>query len=479
MALVPVAFVLGLFTKEMVVTLPVMMLTYDWYAQFEAGTRGVLREIPAALARAVNRSRALYLPMFALLALFLFEKLVLHNPSQMEGLYGDTWLLHFFTVCRILAKYVLLLVSPLILNADYSYDAFPVTTSVLEPQALAALLFLGLIAAGLVAALRRAKLAAFAGLWFFITLLPVSQIVPHHEIMAEHYLYLPSIGFALLVALGCEQLIVSARTRHYAIAGFGAILVLYSARTVVRNLDWRDDVTLWEKTVETAPRSSRAHTNLATAYARLGDLDRAIDSYHQALEIWPRNLQAYVRLGDAFYVQGRLQEARKAYESAVRLKPDYAKAHFRLGRLFGRIGAVDEALDAFLKASRFQPRYAGAHHELATAYYKKGLLEKAQEHYRRTLELDGSYVSAHSNLAIIYEEQGDLDQAIGELEAVLRIQPENVEARLNLAMLLVQTGADRQKALLHLREFLARAPQHPQALAAKRLIDALSGQPKQ
>ena len=97
------------------------------------------------------------------------------------------------------------------------------------------------------------KLMAFAVIWFFVTLLPVCHIFPHHELLAEHYLYLPSFGFVLLVGLLFERLLIAFRWRYAAYAVFAVLILLLSARTVNRNYDWKNSFTLWGKTVKTSP----------------------------------------------------------------------------------------------------------------------------------------------------------------------------------------------------------------------------------
>jgi len=94
------------------------------------------------------------------------------------------------------------------------------------------------------------KWFAFSGLWFFVTLLPVMQIFPHHEMLAEHYLYIPISCFALFFALVFEKT---------------AVLLLFSARSIARNNDWKDDLTLWTKTVQTAPDCAKARSNSGKA----------------------------------------------------------------------------------------------------------------------------------------------------------------------------------------------------------------------
>ena len=164
-----VAALLGVFTKEMAITLPALMLAYDWMVRLSGEPRGasLLALGPRALAAILREHYWLYGPVFLLAVAFVVEKTLLNNPSLMDGLYGENVPLHALTVCRIVVAYVALLIWPATLSADYSYNAFPVTASLLEPTAWLAVAVLALILASLIGALRRRPLLAFGGLWFF------------------------------------------------------------------------------------------------------------------------------------------------------------------------------------------------------------------------------------------------------------------------------------------------------------------------
>jgi len=479
--LICTALVLGLLTKEMVVTLPIMFLCYDFYIHFPDGhrtlDRSFFRSVFATIRNVLFKYKFLYGPMFLIAGLFLLDKIFIHNPSRMVGLYGSTLFLHVLTMCKIFVTYLTLLVFPVTLNADYSYNAFPLAESALDPWAWIAVAVLAGIGCALLKALQSHKILAFGGLWFCITLLPVSQIIPHHEPMAEHYLYLPSFGFCLLAALGAESLLRSASLRKYASVTVAAILLLLSWRTVVRNQDWHDDMSFWTKTVQTAPMSSRAHYNLGLAYFRQGGIDQAIGHYKDALRIWPNNPRVHTNLGTAYYAKGLFEQAVLEYRQAISIQPDFVKAHFNLGRVYGRQGKVDEALKAFQTAIRYEPRYVKAHHELGTAFYKKGMKTEAIEQYIRTLELDPHYKKAYRNLGIIYQGQGERAKAMEAYQALLKIDPLNAEAHFNLAGLYLGQGQiekNRRQALFHFRQALKLAPHHPQAAAIRQLVDSLA-----
>ena len=371
----------------------------------------------------------------------------------------------------------------------------------------------------------------FAGLWYIITILPASQLIPHHEAMAEHYLYLPLIGVALLAATAFHRLVAWPRVRFYTYAVGGALLVLLSARTAVRNLDWRDELTLWTKTVQTAPTSARAHFNLGVSYSRLGQDVTAITYYKQALRLdpgtaealnkltlWTKTVQrkpisalahynlgvSYSRLGqsgtaityykqalrlDPAYAEARnnlgreydrlelLGKAQAEYREAIRLRPLILKYHLNLGRSLSTAGSLDEAIEAFRAAIRLRPNSAQANLQLGIAYMNEGLFEQARHQYLRTLELDPQVFEAHLNLGSIYQRNGDLSRAIQEYQSALSIHPDDADAHLDLGVLYMRTDDD-ENALEHLRLVTALAPLHPKAEAVRAMIDAIGARSK-
>ncbi|MBN2431895.1 MAG: hypothetical protein JXQ27_10480, partial [Acidobacteria bacterium] len=203
-----VLFLLAFFSKEAGIVVPILIFLYDYLDELRHH-----REKSAAASlwagwRAIwHRGRVIYGVMFGvgllLAAYFSFGRTI----TGKIGWWGGDIVTNFLTVAKIYWYYLFLMVAPVTLRADYSYDSFPIAFhwgDILGWVALAGVLvLLGLL---VIQAVRGRFTLAFWGLWFFATLLPMSHIVPHHELMAEHYLYLPSVGFCVLVALGLKWL---------------------------------------------------------------------------------------------------------------------------------------------------------------------------------------------------------------------------------------------------------------------------------
>ncbi len=451
------AYLLGLLSKEMAVTLPLLFLAYD--AVRGADQRGFLRSAVTAL----RRDWWLYLtPALAGLAFGVYTVTVTHASRQTEY-YGGGLGMTVLTAARIIVHYLKLLLFPATLNADYSYNAFPVTSSWTDPRAWLALVVLTLLAAGLIRLLPSRPVAALGGLWFFVTLLPVSQLIPHHELMAEHYLYIPSFG--LFLAAGAMLVTLMEKGRQAA-AVTGACLLallLLGARTVVRNRDWKDDLTLWTKTVSTAPGAARArdnlgraylrralneqaekelaeavrikpeepryHDNLGLAYLRLGKLAEAEAQLREALRGSPRLVSGRMNLGLTLFDQRRFEEAEAEFREALRIRPTVAMAWDYLGRIRMQAGRPDEAETLFRTALQHEPNNPELLWRLATIQFEQGRFGEAEERLRRALTLAPAHPRVRMLLAQTHLKTGRDREALAETEEALRLDPDSKEAQ--------------------------------------------------
>lgn len=214
---------------------------------------------------------------------------------------------------RVLAQYLRLAVWPLHLSADYRPYAFELPTSALDAGTISiALVLLAVVALGVVL-LARGSVAGAGLLWFFAALLPVAQIVPYREVIAEHNAYLALAGLALAAG---QAVAVASRSRPRLVAAVATCAVLLlGIRSHVRARDWSDDLTLWRATLATAPRSVRANFNYGVALLREGKLLEARDALETAQDLDPRDRDVLVTLAS---LSGRLGEFERAHELAER-----------------------------------------------------------------------------------------------------------------------------------------------------------------
>lgn len=465
LGLMALAYVLGLMTKEMAITLPVVCAVYDLIRRFPSadadGQMSLAKAGREGLREVITRDKRLYLGGAAAIAVALYYFVIIANPSHQQELYGGGLGPTLNTSARIMVFYLKQLVFPVTLNADYSYDAFPVSTSMADVRGLLAAVVLVGVGYGLLCLLRIDRWAAFGGLWFFIALLPVAQIIPHHELMAEHFLYLPSIGFFLVVGYAVQRGLEG----RYAVgvAGtFAIILLLLSVRTVVRNRDWADDLTLWTKTVQTAPRSIRARLNLAQSLKAKERYQEAIEQFLAYSAIEPESPSGHVGLGDTYRILGRYDDAVEHFRRALTLNPESVAPVVGLTQTYAAMGQLDKATELSTSVLGAQFRHDMSYLQLGDAYRAARLYELAVQAYRKGLELNPYDVILQTSLGKAYGALGKHDRALEAYRETVKLMPRSPINQTNLGAALLETGRI-EEAIQALREALRLSPDYAEA----------------
>ncbi|HET6203970.1 MAG TPA: glycosyltransferase family 39 protein [Planctomycetota bacterium] len=302
-------FLLGLLAKESAAALllvaPLALVLLPSSAPPRRILRALLPLLLAFLADLALRRAALgfllprYLPTNRIENPLIFEPAAVRLP----------------TAARVLVHGLGLLVLPWHLSADHSLEDFRLSRSPLEPAVLgSAFVLAGMVVAG--ALLRRRSPGASLGfLGCLASFAPTSNLLfPAGTIFAERHLLLPSFFFAVATTALAPG---SRRTARALVAGFGALLFLFGARTAARSLEWRSAAALTEVTARRdSPRSVRLRYNLAAERRKAGDLPGARDELERALSIYPDFYQARTSLGLVLLslddLEGGVRELRRA-----------------------------------------------------------------------------------------------------------------------------------------------------------------------
>ena len=261
----------------------------------------------------------------------------------------------------------------------------------------------------------------FSLAWFLVSLVPVSGIYPMNAYMAEHWLYLPSIGFFLILAKGVLGAYENRNFRIQAVCIIIILLVFYSALTIKQNRYWKEPIAFYRTTLRYNPGSLKIHTNLGNAYSALGMYEEAISSYRKALEIDPDYATAHYNLGNAYDALGKREEAIRFYEKAIEIDPLYSKAYNNLGNIYSDSGEEGRAIELYKKAIEINPGYTDAHYNLGNGYKRAGDNKKAIDSYLRALALNPYDAAAHNNLAVMYYDDKLYELAIEHCDKAVRL----------------------------------------------------------
>jgi len=290
-------------------------------------------------------------------------------------------------------------------------------------------------------------------------------------VVAERWLYLPSVGGCLLAGLGFNYwwARAEARGKAFILVGGCALLSLLLWRQTSWNPTWRSEESLARALVAQAPRTALGYYNLANALAQKGDLDGAEGFYRQAIRLKPDYAKAFNNIGVVFAKMGRREEAEQEYREALRLNPGYAEPHNNLGNLLAAQGAWESAEEEYRQALRMNPDYAEAHYNLGTVYEDRKEFQRAEQEYQEAIRLRPDYVQAHNNLGNVFARQGDYFRAEGEYRVAIRLDSLFAGPCINLALVLVRQGR-REEAVGILEAFLSQGGQ-PRAQVEAMLRD--------
>jgi len=323
---------------------------------------------------------------------------VAHDLARMiQG--SRSWMETALVALSVTGEYLRLLMLPLSLKVIYPLPSLPLTA----PLVIRSLVLLFLWMIGLAVALRRSAIVAAAMAWILIGLLPAFALFIYTSVspLAERLLYLPSVGFALLIGMLISKGLRVFESTRYRIVWIGvpvSLLVLFSAGTLYYNKAWADDQRLWENTTRMNPGSSLAHFNLAVAYGDRQRWEGALSEYGRAISIRPDYPEAHYNLGNINSAQGRRDAAIEEYRIAVRLKPDYTDAYINLAVTLHEAGKDDLALRALETGVGIDPHSAVLQNNLANAYASQGRWKLAIEHYETALRMYPDYPEARLNL---------------------------------------------------------------------------------
>jgi tetratricopeptide (TPR) repeat protein len=236
--------------------------------------------------------------------------------------------------------------------------------------------------------LRRHRQVFFWLAFFFIGLLPVMTPWGISWLVAERYVYLSAIGIFVVIGLVFDTLGQSRILRLCSNIVFSLLLIFLTARTILRNLDWVNEDSLWFATTRVSPASPNAHNNLGDVYSRQGELEKAAEEFRQAIKIDPGYAEAHHNLAVTYRLMGRAQDAIKGYLTAITLNPRLWQSYENLAGIYFDLGNFRMAKALLLKATEINPGDANLHVNLAVACYKLGETEKAKEQLLKAFALE-------------------------------------------------------------------------------------------
>ena len=404
-----VCAVLAMKTKEISFTLPFMIILYEFMFFKGELKKRILYLFPFFLTLFIIPLTMLGGKVFSAES-FSSGVSTIDKVTRVADEYLPRWD-YLLTQFRVIVTYLRLLFFPVNQNLDYDY---PIYRTFFNPEVMLSFLFLlALFGFGgylLYVSSRKEKngrfwlrAVSFGIFWFFVTLSVESSIIPIADVIFEHRLYLPSVGFFMALMSGVGYIAATSANRSRLIRqAFIPVMILVvlglSVAAYARNAVWGDGISLWEDVVRKSPNKGRPHYTLGSQYMHRDRFDEAIKEYERAKELIPYDVGPYNDLGLIYLKQNRFDEAIMQYQMCLQLKPGNADLLLHLSNVYTTMEKFDEA---------------------------EVLLKKA-------IASDPAHIKAHNNLGFIYAKQRRFAEAAREFQAVLKIDPDHEEARFNL-----------------------------------------------
>jgi len=394
-------FASALLTKETAVVFPVLILVFSWLFAAERS------ETWRRAARSIQASAA----FFGVLLVYLMARsFAMRNVVNGQAAV-PSWKTMVLTWPSILWFDVCHLVLPIRLSEFYAlrYVADPGLRTFVFPAAL--LIAIGVGGVLWTRRLKYAAVAQFAGARILLALVPVLYLrgLTPDDFVHDRFLYLPSVGFVILIALAIRQLPGSLTEPGKSVmqpAVFVLLALAGMVGTFSNQLPWASDVLLYENGLKFVPESSNLKDNLANALAARGRSAEAIRLYQEVLERDPRFWRSNYNLGHEFLKAGKNQEAEEYLTRAV------------------QIDGTDSDQYIFL----------------AMAQWRQNKLADATQNGERAIARSPQSSGFHYILGMILDASGHRDRAISEFKQELANHPENTPARDQLGKLQLSTN---------------------------------------
>ncbi|MFQ5560008.1 MAG: tetratricopeptide repeat protein [Nitrospinota bacterium] len=418
-------YFLAFFTKEIAITLPALILLYDFL-------------FLARLKLTNLKPRILvHVTLFSMCAIFTYFKLTAFQ--QVKG--GSAGFVlksisskeYFLTQSQVIWTYLRLLFFPFNQNLDYDY---PIFSSFLDIQFILSFGILLAIGSAAIIFIKRARMwesatvPIFFTAWFFIILSPTTSFIPILDVIYEHRLYLSSLTvwslaiISLIDRLACPGFSTAKVLTGKSVLGF--LLAFLISTTFARNRVWGDSIALWKDTVSKSPKKARPNNNLGDAYMDKGEYNEAIFWLKQSIQADPLYMESHYNLGLCYIKKREIFKALPYMEEVIKINKVLKTGHFGV--------SYNKTLDLM------------AHANLGNIYNVKGEYEKAISHFNSALVIDPSNPSTLFNLGITYKKNANLKEALAVFDKIVRMDPSDSDAQRNLSELQRRLG---KRSLIH------------------------------
>lgn len=401
-------YVFALLSKEMAITLPFVILAYDVLIEKRS-----LKEL---------KSRSMvYVLMFGVSILYLIARwLVLKDVPERESynyFFGKDFATTFFTMFQTIPLYLRLLVYPVGLLYHYSGYS-PYVNSFANDGVIFSLIVVVVMGTIVILCLKKHQFVSFSILFFFITILPVMNIIPTMNFVAERFLYISSLSVVILIPY-LLSLTESKKIYSYS-AGIGfAVVALFGVLTLLRNGDWKSNDTLF-LSAEGKP-GTVTYVNIGNIYANKQQFDIAEQYYRKAIDLRGETLLANNNLGKIFMVKGNYDSALYYFRKSVQLDTLSPEPRYSMVQLYVQNNMIKEAIAELENILRIVPDYMNSKEMLVEL--KKRVQTGSDNPGKEQMNPDATKIQQLESESYSSYRNKNYEMAIKELAELVKINP--------------------------------------------------------
>ena len=372
-------FTLSLLSKIMAVSLPVVLIIFDYLMERKGFKKLILEKVPYFILSAV----------FGLIALSIH-----YRPHQAQAM--SSWAANVKFALFGLVFYVYKLIVPLRLSFGYHY-----TAESFAGWGLASFVPIAVVvfaAAVLIYSLKYTKRITFGILFYAAAIFPVIQLIPvGQNALGDRYTYVPFLGLFYILALGFDRL----RQKFRNISNVLLVLILLALcfLTFQKINVWKDSFNLWNDVLGEYPASAKAHKGLGDAYKEKGDLGKALAEYGKAVKERPTYADVYNNRGNLYSMMTNYRAAEKDFTRAIELDPYNAGYYYDRAIIFSNLYELNKSLADYSKTIILNPDFAQAYNNRGVIYAKLGQYTPAVRDFKEALEKNPDLEEASKNLS--------------------------------------------------------------------------------
>nr|XP_037276113.1 protein O-mannosyl-transferase Tmtc3-like [Rhipicephalus microplus] len=297
--------------------------------------------------------------------------------------------------------------------------------------------------------------------------LPASNLFfPVGFVIAERVLYMPSMGFCLLVAHGWHLMLQNYAgrrlTKNFLWFGLLCLLTVHSLKTFVRNFEWESEYSIFMAGLKVNSQNAKLYNNVGHALEGQGDYARALEYFLKAASVQPDDIGAHMNVGRTYNNLLMFEEAEAAFIKAkdllprpkagepykARIAPNHLNVFLNLANLISRnTSRLEEADGLYRQAISMRVDYIQAYINRGDILIKLNRTKEAQEVYEQALSLDATNPDIFYNLGVVILEQGRPDDALMYFNKALELDPDHEQALMNSAILIQESGNSKLRQL--------------------------------